>query len=176
MLSSTPSPPSPLSSFCCGCCCLVLKSCGTLCDPMDGSPPGSSVHGISQARILEWVAISFSRGPSQPRDQILISCLAGGFFTTEPPGKARPLLHISQLETNQEHQLGFPASADGKESTCNAEDPHSILGLGRSTGEGIGYPLQHSGLENSVDCIVHAVTKSRTRLSDFHFHKNINTI
>ena len=43
------------------------KSCTTVCDPMDCSPPGSSVHGILQARILEWVAISFSSGPSQPR-------------------------------------------------------------------------------------------------------------
>ena len=143
---------------------------------MECSPPGSSIHGISPSRILEWVAISFSRGPSQPRDQNLISCLAGGFFTIEPPGKARPLLHISQLETNQEHQLGFPDSAVGKESSCNAEDPDSILGLGKSTGKGIGYPLQYSGLENSVDCIIHGVTKSWTRLSDFHFHKNTNTI
>ena len=47
---------------------LVTKSCLTLCDPMDCSQPGSSVHGISQARILEWVAISFSRGSSQPRN------------------------------------------------------------------------------------------------------------
>ena len=49
-------------------CCLVTKLCPTLWDPMDCSPPGSSVHGISQARILEWVAIAFSRGSSQPRD------------------------------------------------------------------------------------------------------------
>ena len=47
---------------------LVAQSCLTLCDPMDGSPPGSSVHGILQARILEWVAIPFSRGSSWPRD------------------------------------------------------------------------------------------------------------
>ena len=54
---------------------------------MDYSPPGSSVHGISQARILEWVAISFSRGFSQRRDWTQVSCIAGGFFTTEPRGK-----------------------------------------------------------------------------------------
>ena len=47
---------------------LVAQPCPTLCDPRDCSPPGSSVHGILQARILEWVAIPFSRGPSQPRD------------------------------------------------------------------------------------------------------------
>ena len=48
--------------------CLVAQSCLILCDPMDRSPPGSPVHRILQARILEWVAISISRGPSQPRD------------------------------------------------------------------------------------------------------------
>ena len=57
------------------------------CDPMDCSPSGFSVHGISQARILEWVAISFSRGSSQPRDGTQVSCFADGFFTSEPPGK-----------------------------------------------------------------------------------------
>ena len=66
---------------CLVCCCLVAKSFLTLCDPMGGSPPGSSVHGISQARILERVAISFSRRFSQPRDGIRVSCIAGGFFT-----------------------------------------------------------------------------------------------
>ena len=55
--------------------CLLAQSRPTLCDPMDCSPPGSSVHGISQARILEWVAISFSR------DQTWVSCNAGRFFT-----------------------------------------------------------------------------------------------
>ena len=54
-------------------CCLVAQSCPTLCNPMNCSLPGSSVHGISQARIQEWVAISSSRGSSQPRNQIHIS-------------------------------------------------------------------------------------------------------
>ena len=63
--------------------------------------------------------------------------------------------------------MGFPDSSVGKESTCNAGDPGLIPGLGRSPGEGKGYPLQYSGLENSMDCIVHGVTKSRTQLSDF---------
>ena len=58
----------------------------------------------------------------------------------------------------------------GKESACNAGDLGSIPGLGRSPGEGKGYPLQYSGLENSIDCIVHGVAKSRTCQSDFHFH------
>ena len=58
----------------------------------------------------------------------------------------------------------------GKESTCNVGDLGLIPGLGRSSGEGKGYPLQYSGLENSMDCTVDGVTKSQTRLSDFHFH------
>ena len=61
----------------------------------------------------------------------------------------------------------FTGSA-GKESACKAGDRGSIPRLGRSPGGGKGYPLQHSGLENSVDCIVHGVSKSWTRLSDFH--------
>ena len=65
------------------CYCLVAKSCPTLCDPVDCSPPGSSLCGISQVRILAWVAISFSRGSSWPRDQIQVCCIAGGFFTAE---------------------------------------------------------------------------------------------
>ena len=60
----------------------VTQSCPTLCDPMDCSPPGSSVHGIFQARVLEWVAISFSRGSSQPRDRTPVSRIAGRFFTS----------------------------------------------------------------------------------------------
>ena len=59
----------------------VAQSFPTLCDPVDCSPPGSSVHGILQARILEWVAISFSRGSSQPKDRTQVSCIAGRRFS-----------------------------------------------------------------------------------------------
>ena len=64
---------------------------------------------------------------------------------------------------------GFPCGSAGKESACNAGDLGSIPELGRSPGEGKGYLLQYSGLENSMDCIVHGVANSRTRLNDFHF-------
>ena len=74
-------------------------------------------------RILEWVAYSFSRGSSQPRNRTGVSCIAGRLFTS---------------------LLGFPHSSAGKESTFNAGDPSSIPGLGRSLGEGIDYPLQYS--------------------------------
>ena len=62
-------------------CVLVAQSCPTLWDPMDYSLPGSPVHGILQARILEWVAIPFSRGSSWPRDQTWVSWTTGRFFT-----------------------------------------------------------------------------------------------
>ena len=60
---------------------LVVQLCPTLCDPMASSLPGSSVHGILQARIVEWVAISFSRGSSRLRDQMQVSCIEDRFFT-----------------------------------------------------------------------------------------------
>ena len=60
---------------------VVTPSCLTLCDPMDCRPPSSSVHGILQARILEWVAIAFFKGSSQPKDQTWVSYIAGRFFT-----------------------------------------------------------------------------------------------
>ena len=95
---STWSPDSPDPSVP---CCLVTKSCLTL-DPMYCSPPGSSIHGIFLGKgILHWVAISFSRGSSQPRYRTHVSCTAGGVFTTEPPGKLYflgPALYFYFLE------------------------------------------------------------------------------
>ena len=226
--------------------CEVSQSCLTLYDPVDCSLPGSSIHGIFQARVLEWVAISFSRGSSQPRGWTWISCIAGRCFTIwarseasegyeRENGKAVRVLKlgkiakvtnlgyrvelcilrdvvgqgtsvndkrwarqkaslIAQLVKNlpamqetlvqflgQEDPLeknrlpnpvflGFPCGSAGKESTCNVGDLGSIPGLGRSSGEGKGYPLQYSGLENPMDRIVHWVKNSWTQLIDFHFH------
>ena len=83
----------------------VSQSCPTLSDPMDCSPPGSSIHGI--------------------------------------------------------FQKGFPGGLAGKESACDVGDLGSIPGLGRSPREGKGYPLQYSGLENSMDCIVHEIFQAK---------------
>ena len=80
------------------CACSAPQLCPTLRDAMDYSPPGSSLHGISQARILEWVASSFSRRSSRSRDWPLVSyvsALAGGFFTGEPPGD--PISHPNPI-------------------------------------------------------------------------------
>ena len=95
-------------------CVLAAQSCPTLWDPMGYSTSSSSVYGIFQARILEWVAISFSRGSSQPRDPIQVSYIAGRFFTvcatreawripwTEEPGalQSRGLQRVRQLSNN----------------------------------------------------------------------------
>ena len=67
---------------------LVSQLCLTLCNPMECSLAGSSVHGILQARIVEWVAISYSRGSSWPRDQTQVSCIAGRFFTVRATREA----------------------------------------------------------------------------------------
>ena len=76
-------------------CAKLLQSCPTLCNPMDRSPPGFSVHGILQARVLAWVAIPSPGDLPKPRDQTCTSygsCIAGGFFTTEPRGTPMPLI------------------------------------------------------------------------------------
>ena len=80
---------------------LVTQLCPTLCNPIDYSPPGSSAYGFLQARILELVAIPFSRGSSQPRDQTQVSCIAAGFFTIWATRKAQALASTISLNPYQ---------------------------------------------------------------------------
>ena len=80
---------------------LVTQSCLILCDPLDCSLTVSSVHGILQARILEWVAIPFSKESSQSRDQTCASRTVGRFFTTELPGK--PMIQSSMTVHTSQH-------------------------------------------------------------------------
>ena len=99
--------------------CSVAQTCLTLCDTIDCSPSGSSVHGISQARMPEWVAISCSRGSSQPRDQTP-QVLAGGFFTTEPPQKhltSIAMINLSHLRffSEQRWTLEYAFQGTGSE-------------------------------------------------------------
>ena len=139
--------------------CAQLLSCTQLCNPLDCRPPGSSAHEVFQARILEWVVISSSRGSPQPRAGTrvsCISCIAGGFFIPEPPGKPpwpaqckSGLLPILKIKFHW--NTVFPGGLDTKESACNTGDPGSITGSGRSPGEGHGYPLRYSCLENPMD-------------------------
>ena len=81
----------------------VAQSCATLCDPVDCSPPGSSVHGILQTRILEWVAISFSRGSSQPRDRTRVSCIAGRRFTVWATRESTEELYKKDMHNPDNH-------------------------------------------------------------------------
>ena len=79
-------------------CAQLLQLCPTLCDPINCSPPGIFVHGILQARILEQVVISYSRGQNlvRPRDWTCVSCIAGRFFTAESLGKPKPKSHLAK--------------------------------------------------------------------------------
>ena len=127
---------------------------------------------------LHGLIFPFSRGSSQPRDQTQVSWIAGKFFTNWAIREA-PNYYIAEglLElfidggtiTTAEFR-GLPCGSANKESTCRAGDLGSIPGLGRSPGEEKGYPLQYSGLENSMNSIVNGVSKNRTRLSNFHLH------
>ena len=84
-------------------CVLVTQSCLTLCNSMDYSLPGSSVHGILQARILGWIALLFTRGSSQPRDQTLISCIAGRFlYRLRQQGSPKPCVVAIQSHKRPE--------------------------------------------------------------------------
>ena len=94
-----------------------------------------------------------------------------------PPERRRPQFNswVEKIRWRKDRLpttvfLGFLCGSTGKEFAYNMGDLGSIPGLGRSPGEGNDYPLQYSGLENSMECIVHGVAKSGTRLSDFHFH------
>ena len=78
-------------------CAKSLQSCLILCDPMDCNPPGSSVHEIVQARILEWVAVPISRGSSWSRDQTWVSCFAGRFFTIWATMDAQKKIYVSSI-------------------------------------------------------------------------------
>ena len=86
----------------------VVQSCPALCDPMDCSLPGSSVHGVFQAIVLEWIAISFSRGSSQPRDWTRVSCISGRFVTVWATREA----HVNHLWAQfwESHPLVIPRS------------------------------------------------------------------
>ena len=125
------------------CCCLVDKLCLTLFDPMGHSLPGSSVHGIAQARTLKWVAISFSRASSRPRDRTCLSCIAGGFFSTTPPGK--PLCYaVLCLVAQACPTLCDPMDCSPPCSSVHGDSPGNNAGVGcHALFQGI-FPIQGS--------------------------------
>ena len=129
---------------------LLTQLCLTLCEPMDCSPPGSCVHGILQARVLEWIAISFSRGSSPPRDWYWVSCIANRVFTiwfTEESSRNR-FTERQYLLT--ENVYGFPYLQSHSQvalviknltaSAGDMRDMSSIPGSGRSSGGRHGNP------------------------------------
>ena len=92
----------------------VIQSCPTLCDPMDCRLPGFSVHGILQARILEWVAYPFSRGYSQPRNQTLVSHIAGRYFTGRNINNLRCADDITIMVGSEEEQKSLLMKVKGE--------------------------------------------------------------
>ena len=113
----------------------LLLSQVQLCDTMDCSPPGSSVHEILQARILDWVTIPFSKGSSQPRDRIYVSCMGKQLlYHLSHQGRylyvpAKPNCHLRLLKDNISVRIlltweqGFPGGTTGKEPACQCKRP-----------------------------------------------------
>ena len=168
-------------------CVSVTQSSLTLCDPMHCSLPGSCFHGIFQARVLEWVALSYSRDlesnglliPIQHRGSessarqwccnrtcmpVLFIMSKVRMFISKPRNLSIYNILTWDIYTYIPY-MGFAGGSDGKESACSAGDLGSIPGSGRSPGGGNSYPLQYSCLENSMDrgawqATVHGVAKS----------------
>ena len=102
---------------------MCTQLCPTLGDPMDCRPPGSSIHGIFQARILEWIVTSFSRGSSQPRDQTRVSCLSfidRHSLPTEPLGEAHYHLRDEETKDRKFPSLGNYQSQAHVKATCQS--------------------------------------------------------
>ena len=125
--------------------------------PMDGSPPGSSAHGIPQARILEWVAISFSRESSQPRDWTQVSGIAGRFFTISTTRKAQSVVSDSL----QPQQLYSPWNSSGQNTEVGSLSlfleifPTQGLNLGLPLCKWILYQLSHKGSQRILEWVAY---------------------
>ena len=111
------------------CCCLVAKSYLAVHNPMDCGLPGSSVHGISQARTLKWVVISSSRDLPNPGTEPVTSLLAGEFFTTEPRGKENGIddpICKAEIDTNVEN-VWIPQGKEGGKNWETETDTYTLL-------------------------------------------------
>ena len=131
---------------------LRAQLCPTFCDPMDHQ----ALLSMGFPRQEYWNGLPFPPLGDLPDS---------GIFLIH--GSNLHLLHWQADSLPTPEFLGFPCCSAGKESAWNARDVASIPGLGRSLGEGKGYPLKYTGLEKSKDCVAHGVAKSRTRLSNF---------
>ena len=130
----------------------------------------------TQYAVYATLRASLGEGNDNP---LQYSCLEnprdGGAWWAAVYGVAQSWTQLKRLSSSSSSK-GFPGGSAGKESTCNTGDLGSVPGLGRSPGEGKGYPLQYSGLENSMDYMVHGVTKGCTWLSNFHFWWKVDII
>ena len=154
-------------------CAKLLQLCPTLCDPTGCCPPGSSVHGILQARILEWVTMPSSRGSSQPRDwteSLMSAALVDASLPLTPPGRKRQRHPAPVLSPGKSHgrRSLVGCSPWGRRESDATERLHFHFSLSR-IGEGNGKSLQCSCLGKPRDegawwAAVYGVTQSRTRL------------
>ena len=152
-----------------------LQSCPTLCGPTDYSLPGSSVHRILQARILEWVAILFSRGSSRPRDWTQVSCIAGRFFTIRAMSEApkQPWALAKFFCSEQSIKTGVPEQLTCSEfyqqlhrpsAKCSIITPHPVI----TTLWGKFTPRVKEGLErgHNLPKVTHGLSVTKLRLED----------
>ena len=158
----------------------IQLSCSLLPSLLPSVSPSIRVFPSESALHIRWPKYwNFSISHSSEHSG-LISFWIDWFNLLAVQGTLKSLLYHHNVNASilwhsafflvQLTSVGFPCASAGKESICNAGDMDSIPGLWRSPGEEKGYSLQYSGLENSMDCIVHGVANSCTWLSDFHFH------
>ena len=135
---------------------LVAQSCLTFCDSMDCSPPGSFVHGILQARILEWVAMSFSRGSSQPRDWTQVSQTAGRFFTVWATWKVQGCENLRLMRMDDTGGGSSPVAKSDFGWTSNQVIYRNKLGLWVRQGQE-QHPCDNASKESRVRSLIHGL-------------------
>ena len=158
----------------CVCVCVQL-----FVTPWTTAQTGSSVHQDSPGKITGIGSHALLQGifPTQESNRGLLHCRQILYHLSHQGS----LFSSRWVTSKEDHQSSSSSpltneGSAGKESACHVGGLSSIPGLGRSPGEGKGYPLQDSGLENYMDCIVHGVAKSQTRLNDIHVKQNQNPL
>ena len=135
-----------------------------------GRLPGSTGHHLSSLLPKGRLHAGSSAPPASASTRPFLADVPSE-SPSHPPHPVTPFVTFGTI-CNLGGRQHFPGGSAGKESASSARDLGSVPGLGRSPGEGKGYPVQYSGLEDSMGCVVHEVTKSRTRLSHFTFHSH----
>ena len=136
--------------------CEVTQLCPPLCDPMNCSPPGSFVHGILQARVLEWIAISFSRGYSWPRDRTRVSCIAGRRFTVWATRESTEELYKKDMHNPDNHD-GVITHLEPDILECEVKWALESITTNKASG-GDGIPIKlFQILKDKVVKVVHSI-------------------